>query len=238
MRQSPRVFAATAALSIALFQAALATKVSADPIPVTVIDTLHGVSPSTVFDVSGSGGLVVSGNQFFGPAFSLSPSFRLTEIGAFANLCFANVGDPSCSGRSPMTVEIRRSINGAPDPGRVIASFALSSDDNARQVAFESASIGLTLPRGDYFALFRTATSSFGTLLTHAMSPFDFAPSVTRGALFNPTLQRSSLGEEAIGVRILGVIAPSAVPEPSTILLVATGIAAAARRRRCTRAAH
>jgi hypothetical protein len=214
-----------------IFHGGVATAAHAEPVPITVLDTLRGISTSTVFDAVGSGGLVVSGDQLVGPLFTVPDRFVLTEIGAFANLCNLTGGDPSCRSTSPLTVQIRNALPSGPDLSNVIASFVLSSDDDPMHVSFERASAQLSLPAGQYFALFVPLDSNFGNLLGIASSPFGFVPVTTSGAVVHPYGNSVILTDIAAAIRIQGTQDRAPVPEPATVLLVGAGAVALVRRR-------
>jgi hypothetical protein len=132
----------------------------------SIVNSLGEASPSTQFSVFGSGGFPVSNTQFLGPGFTLTQPTVITEIGGFLNNCvIITAGVPQCPNTLPFTVQIRPSVNGAPDPTTVLASFVLSHDNNPLVVSYESVAINLPLEPGSYFALFSLQGNDVGFLL-------------------------------------------------------------------------
>jgi len=208
--------------------------------PVTVIDTLRGVPTSTVFDIQGAGfGVVPSNAQLIGPLFTVPDRFVLTHFGAFANLCNATVGDTGCTHNSPLLVQILPVIGNLPQLGNVVASFSLSNDNDFAHISYESATLRLEIAAGDYVALLSTDPFSFGLLLSHAASPFEYTAGVTPIAFVSPSFNNAvRIFPTTVALRIEGTIhgEPSPVPEPSSFLLAATGFALVRQRRsRATR---
>lgn len=123
---------------------------------VTVLDTLGTATPKTTFSVFGTGGQSISNEQFVGPQFTLTRRSVLTKIGAFINNCRSIIsGVPQCPNALPFVVQIRRSVNGMPDPSLLIAATPLSHDNDPLIVSFESAEFDdVPLEAGTYFALF------------------------------------------------------------------------------------
>jgi hypothetical protein len=123
---------------------------------VTVLDTLGTATPKTTFSVFGSAGQSISSGQIVGPQFTLTRRSVLTKIGAFINNCRSIIsGVPQCPNTLPFVVQIRRSINGSPDPSLLIAATPLSHDNDPLTVSFESAQLNdVPLEAGTYFALF------------------------------------------------------------------------------------
>jgi hypothetical protein len=88
----------------------------------TVVDTLS-TAPGKTFSIFGTGGLAITTEQFVGPRFTLTQRAVLTRVGAFVNNCATiTSGVPQCPNALPFVVQIRRSVNGAPDPRLVVAA--------------------------------------------------------------------------------------------------------------------
>jgi len=79
-------------------------------------------------------------------------------------------GVPQCPNTRPFVVQIRRSINGAPDPRLLVAAAPLSHDNNPLVVSFESAEFDdVPLEPGTYFGMFAPQqTTDAGILLSSA----------------------------------------------------------------------
>lgn len=186
---------------------------------VSLLDALGAATPATRFSVFGSGGSTIISYQFAGPEFTLTQPTMITEIGGFVNNCGDIVaGSPQCPGTLPFIVQIRPSRNGIPDAATVLASFALSHDDDPLVVSYESVAPDLTLGPGRYFALFAPQGSDAGFLLASATDPFNYqAGSITLG-FFDPGTGTSSAEAGAVGaVRILGA---RATPQAAIQLLM------------------
>jgi hypothetical protein len=199
---------------------------------ISLVDTLGGATPNTMFSVFGSGGISVLENQFVGPQFVLAGRTVVTEIGGLLNNCKSiGEGIPNCTNTSPFRVEIRPSVNGVPDRSHVLASVPLSDDRDPLRVSFESASLRLPLGPGSYFALFAPEPGDAGYLLGHAQDPFGYEAGLVRIGVMGP--EDSSFIDGFAAVRVLGETNP--IPEPSTFLLLggsALGLIAKARRTR------
>ena len=159
----------------------------------SLLDALGAATPATRFSVFGSSGVAILSSLFVGPEFILTQPTTITEIGGFVNNCGTIVaGSPECPGTLPFTVQIRPSRNGIPDAATVLASFALSHDDDPLVISYESVATNLTLGPGSYFALFAPQETDGGFLLANARDPFNYqAGSITLGVL-NPTTGTSS----------------------------------------------
>jgi hypothetical protein len=140
----------------------------------TVLDTLDTATPKTTFSVFGSGGQAVSNGQIVGPQFTLTRRSVLTKIGAFINNCNSIIsGVPQCPNTLPFVVQIRRSINGLPDPSLLIAATPLSHDNDPLTVSFESAELNdVPLEAGTYFALFAPQQAGDAGLLLGTATGF------------------------------------------------------------------
>jgi hypothetical protein len=134
---------------------------------IVVLDTLGTATPRTTFSVFGSAGPSIFANQWVGPEFTLTRRSVLTRVGAFINNCSGFVvGVPQCANRLPIVVQIRRSLNGAPDPRFLIAATPLSSSNDPLTYSFESADFDdVVLEPGTYFAIFSTQQAGDGGAL-------------------------------------------------------------------------
>ena len=184
----------------------------------SLVDALGAATPATRFSVFGSSGLAILSFQFVGPEFILTQSTTITEIGGFVNNCDSiDAGVPQCPGTLPFTVQIRPSKNGTPDSETVLASFALSHDDDPLVISYESVATSLTLGPGSYFALFAPQESDAGVLLGNASDPFNYQAGLITLGVFNPATGTSSAEANRGAVRILG--AP-ATPQAAVQLLM------------------
>jgi hypothetical protein len=154
---------------------------------VTVVDTLGTATPKTTFSVFGSGGIAISNEQFVGPQFTLTHRSVLTKVGAFINNCRSILsGVPQCPNTLPFVVQIRRSVNGMPDPSLLIAAAPLTHDNDPLIVSFESAEFDdIPLEAGTYFALFAPQQAAdAGFLLGSAQG---FVSGITALGTVSPT---------------------------------------------------
>lgn len=190
----------------------------------TIVDTLPPATPTTVFDPSrGASGLGIAAHQYVGPQFTLTQETVITEIGGFI---------ASINGSLPITVQIRPSVNGIPDLFSVLATFALTTDNDPFLISYESATPNLTLGAGSYYALFAPQDGGDGYLLSDVYSPFEYHPGSTTMGYVNPVDGRSGLaGFDRGAVRILGRSArdttPPIVTVPQDISINATSPAGA-----------
>ena len=204
--------------------------------PVSIVDSLGAATPATKFPIIEATGLGIFDDSHVGPQFTLTQTTTLTEIGAFVNTsCITNDdGVALCSEASPLTVQIRPSLNGVPDPTTVIASFVLSDDNDPLVVSFESVAINSLLQPGTYFALFVTEPDNAGFLLTQATSPFNYQAEVINLGFLNPFTQDAGVLQTPAAVRILGETTPVledcdiVLPGGSTISELITECAAGA----------
>jgi hypothetical protein len=137
----------------------------------TVLDTAGTATSRTTFSVFGSTGQVIGSAQFVGPQFTLTQRSVLTKIEALLNNCAVIIaGAPQCPNTLPFVVQIRRSINGAPDPRLLIAAVPLTHDNDPLTVSMERAELDdVPLEPGTYFALFAPQQESdAGFLLSNA----------------------------------------------------------------------
>lgn len=172
---------------------------------VVVLDSLGAASPQTTFSVFGSGGQSVFAEQFVGPRFTLSETTVITEIGAFVNNCSSIIsGVPQCPDTLPFIVQIRRSVNGVPDPSGALGQFTLSHDDNPLIVSFETTNPEISLGPGEYFALIGSQGEDAGYLLDAASSPFDYMAGLFTMGVLNPVNGTSFATAQYGAVRILG----------------------------------
>jgi len=172
----------------------------------SLVDALGAATPATQFSVFGSGGTSILGSQFVGPEFVLNQPTTITEIGGFVNNCGSIIaGSPQCPGTLPLTVQIRPSRNGIPDAATVLASFALSHDDDPLVISYESVAPNLTLRPGNYFAMFAPQGSDAGFLLGNASDPFRYQAGSIRFGIFDPGTGIPRAETNMGAVRILGV---------------------------------
>lgn len=170
-----------------------------------VVDTLGAATPATQFSVLGSSGEAILSSQFVGPQFTLAQETVITEVGGFVNNCKVIVsGVPECPGTVPFTVQIRPSVNGAPDASTVLATFVLSHDNEPLIISYESISTNLTLEAGIYFALFAPQDGDGGSLLDSASDPFNYQSGLTTLGFLDPTTGTSFATQLHGAVRILG----------------------------------
>jgi hypothetical protein len=155
----------------------------------TVIDTTGGAAPGTTFSVFGSSGQVIGSEQFVGPQFTLTKRAVLKKIEAFVNNCRAIVGGvPQCPNTLPLVVQIRRSINGVPDPRLLIAATPLSDDDDPLTFSLESAELeDVPLEPGTYFVLFSPQQESDAGMLLASANAGGFLAGETAVGFVTPT---------------------------------------------------
>jgi hypothetical protein len=187
------------------------------------VDTLGVATPDTVFNqsslryarsIQGPKPVYPQGLQY-GPRFTIGENTVLTHAGAFLNCIFP----PDCP--SPLAhVQIHSSAGD--EIGGLIDSFTLSHDGDPSLISYESASFRLPLPPGTYFALFGT-NATFGHVLGETREGYLADRAVFGQLLVDSSGRRhSSVGEDYSATRVLGEELPSPVPEPATILMVAT----------------
>ena len=165
---------------------------------ISVLDTLGTATPDMQFSWVGSTSLITNGFFPMGPKFTLTQPTTLTEIGAFLNcelsLCLA----------PPLTVEIRPSINGLPDPSTVLATFPLSDDNDPFVFSYESVAINLLLQPGTYFAIFASQGFDEFSLLFRAIDPFNYEAGLIDLGVVHVSSGVSFVFQERGAVRILG----------------------------------
>jgi hypothetical protein len=178
---------------------------------VTILDTLGAASTTNVFSVFGSSGFPLTNLESAGPQFTVTAPTVITEIGGFVTNCGVfTAGVPDCPNRSPIVVDIRPSVNGAPDLSTSIGQFVLSSNGQVSFYAFESVSTSLLLAPGSYFAMFAAQDGDAGTLLSSAEDPFSYvAETATFAAVDLPTSTPFTSADEPGAVRILGMAMPT-----------------------------
>ena len=189
---------------------------------VAILDTLGAATPSTTFSALGAGGQSVFSSQFAGPRIDLAEPMTITEIGGFVNNCASIVGGvPQCPGTLPFTVQIRPSVNGAPDPSTILATFVLSHDNDPLVISFESVSTNVTLGPGAYFALFAPQGDDAGSLMGFATSPFEYQAGLTPVGSLDPVSGNAFSSDQFAAVRVLGH-APAKTKEQECFGLTAT----------------
>jgi hypothetical protein len=190
-------------VAVTLSMASVLLGPAAQAVDTTILDTLGTATRSTTFSVFGSGGLSIFSSQLVGPRFMLSEDTVITEIGAFLNNCASIVGGvPQCPDALPLTVQIRPSVAGLPDPSTVLATLVLSHDDDPLMVSYESVSPNLKLEPGEYFALFAPQQEQDGGFLLASTNEYR-AGIVTMGFL-DPTSGDRSASDQFAAVRIVG----------------------------------
>lgn len=153
----------------------------------TVLNTLGTATPRTTFSVFGSGGYAVFSDAFVGPPFTLTRRAVLTQVGAFVNNCAQIVaGVPNCPNALPFVFQIRRSVDGAPDPTFVVAAAPLTHDRDPLTVSFETASLAnVTLEPGRYFAIIAPQQAiDSGFVLANSIG---YAARITPVGIVSPT---------------------------------------------------
>lgn len=189
-----------------LFVSARTESVAAAGASTALVDTLGQATTASQFSVSGAGGNALLPSQHVGPRFVLTRATLITEVGAFVNNCESIIsGVPQCPATSAIVVDIRpEGTAGGPDPNVVVASFALSHDNDPLVVRYESVSPSLLLPAGTYFALFRTQGSDAGFLLGSATDPFVYRAEEALIGILRPELGDWFVFSTGAAVRILG----------------------------------
>ncbi|VTU30865.1 hypothetical protein H6CHR_03485 [Variovorax sp. PBL-H6] len=174
----------------------------------TVLDTAGTATSRTAFSVSGSTGQLIGSAQLVGPQFTLTQRSVLTKIEALVNNCAVMIaGVPQCPNTLPFVVQIRRSINGAPDPRLLIAAVPLTHDNDPLTVSMESAALDeVPLEPGTYFALFAPQQESdAGFLLSNANGGAYQAGMTTIGIV---TFSGSFADTGFVAVRIAAKVVP------------------------------
>jgi hypothetical protein len=178
------------------------TATSANDITIVDTFTLHGISTSTRFTILG--GSTIAIYQSTGPAFTLSETTTITEIGGFLGGC------RECPDVSPFVVQIRPAIpipgvGPIPDPDTVLATFTLTHDDDPLLISYEFAQINLTFGPGTYFAMFAPSDpKDIGALLMSAGVPGFIPSTVQLGFLDLETGRSFGPSWVPAAVRILG----------------------------------
>ena len=168
---------------------------------VTIVDSLGVATPTTTFEAPGSSGVGVAPTQLIGPQFTLAQDTVITEIGAFLNHnCLPN----PCPGAAPFAVQIRPATGGTPDPSIVLATFVLSNDGDPLIVSYESVAPNLTLPSGNYFALFVPQDAVDGSLIGGASSPFNYQAELVTLGFLDPSSGTTGVTDSFAAVRVLG----------------------------------
>jgi len=177
--------------------------VSAKPTQ-TIVDTLGAATPSTQFNLAGSGGQAVTSFQLVGPKFVLTQSTMITEIGAFVTYCELLGGVVNCPSTQPISVQIRPANNGQPDTNIILATYILSQKHDPQFFSYEAARVHLKLEPGTYFAIFAPQGDGAAGLLSSASDPFAYqAGSAEFGWVF-PSEGTTAVTQLNLAVRILG----------------------------------
>ena len=161
----------------------------------TILDTLGVASPATSFSVYGAGGASILDSNFVGPRFPLTQRTVIAEIGGFINVM---------TGTMPVVVQIRPSVNGAPDPATVLGTYVLSNDNDPLLFSYESVAPNLTLGAGTYFALFAPQDGGEGSLLCCSSSPYVYRGGSIMMGFFDPIAGTSWASDQYGAVRIVG----------------------------------
>jgi hypothetical protein len=190
-------------VAVTLSMASVALGPAAQAVDTTILDTLGAATPTTTFSVFGSGGMVIASSQLVGPRFMVNEDTVITEIGAFLNNCASIVGGvPQCPDALPLTVQIRPSVAGLPDPSTVLATLVLSHDDDPLLVSYESVSPNLKLEPGEYFALFAPQQEQdVGFVLA---STNEYRAGIVTMGFLDPTSGDASASDQFAAVRIAG----------------------------------
>jgi len=173
----------------ALLLAAASSGAMGDPRhTITLVDTLGAATPQTVFSIPGTSGQAVALTQFVGPRFTLTEPSVIVRVGGFLNNCRAiGAGVPECPDTRPLVVQIRREVNGAPDPVLVVAAVPLSDDADPLTVSFESASLDdVVLEPGTYYALFAPQQALDGGFLLGQQSAVGYLAGVATVGYVSP----------------------------------------------------
>jgi len=205
-RLSHRLKKAGAGAAILLLALPLVPSASVHAQVYTVLDTAGAATSATTFSVFGSAGQAIGSTQFVGPQFTLTRRSVLTKIEALVNNCSMIVaGVPQCPNTLPFVVQIRRSINGVPDPRLLIAATPLTHDNDPLTVSMEDASLDdVPLEPGTYFALFAPQQESDGGfLLSNANGGAYQAGMTTIGFV---TSTGSSAETNSVAVRIVAKV--------------------------------
>jgi hypothetical protein len=190
-------------VAVTLSMASVLLGPAAQAVDTAILDTLGAATPDTTFGVFGSGGMVIASSQLVGPRFMVNEDTVITEIGAFLNNC-ASIGGgvPQCPDALPLTVQIRPSVAGLPDPSTVLATLVLSHDDDPLLVSYESVSPNLKLGPGEYFALFAPQQEQDVGFLLASTNEY-LAGIITMGFL-DPMSGNASASDQFAAVRIVG----------------------------------
>jgi hypothetical protein len=210
----------------------LLTSVKAQAVSFTIVDALNGLDPRFRTTTCCPSGLSITPEQWVGPRFTLPGPTRITEIGGFIGFS---------QNSSPLTVNIRPQINGAPDISSTLGTFTLSQNFPfiANSAGYESVSPNLSLETGTYYAMFESyqATAQGGLLIDIQEHPsgISYIAGSVPGGKIQPLDGLTESGFGPMAVRILGEV-PGTVPLPDMLwptLLGLIGIAFWVERRRC-----
>lgn len=196
----------------------------------TIVDSLGAATPTTQFDLNLTSGISISPDQFVGPRFTVDDGTVLTSIGGFIGCGVALPGP--CPAFESLTVQIRASVSGVPDPSTTLAEFPLSGDDIPLKVLFHSAAMNLPLSSGTYFALFADASPIQAFLLSSSIPANYVADPIPLGVV------RPAVGTSHVISALPAAVQITVVPEPTTLLIwggTMAGLGLASRRGRRSR---
>ncbi len=176
-----------------------------------IVDTLGSATPATEFDPDWVGFTDVAEHQNLGPAFTLNVPTRITEIGDF-------FGTPAS-----LRVDIRRSVDGRPDPSAVVATFELWGAVRPEPgAAYLSAAPDVVLPPGTYFAMFAPSggVDPGRGLVSNGIAPFDYRGTEAVFGWLDATSGSTWTSTDTLPARVLGRPAsptetPIALPAPT-----------------------
>jgi hypothetical protein len=139
-----------------------------------VIDSIGNLPTSTRFKRPGSWGHAIDQHNSVGPAFTLTKTTTITEIGAYVEACWVGREAPEgCTPPPPVSVSIHPQVRGIPSLAAAIASYTLSNDNDQTLISYESVKVKLRLQPGTYYAIFNNP-SNRGLLMAGASDPRNY----------------------------------------------------------------
>jgi hypothetical protein len=168
-----------------------------------LVDTLGAATPTSQFQLAGSGGQALSSYQQVGPMFVVEHPTVITEIGVFVTYCELLYGDTECPSTQPIVVRIRPALNGQPDLTRVIGTYIFPDPQHPQVNSYEAVHPNIGLKPGTYFAIFGVQGDGSANVLSSASDPFAYQAKMTPvGFVFDDG--RTGTSELSLAVRILG----------------------------------